>query len=357
MERGRNMPIKRQVSVIALIGIAFSFLFYTGVIGQTVWADAPSFYVAAVPVQSTAVHANANDFDVLVKPGQNVSLTVTLTNATNRANEIQIQPTVAQTNASGAIDVGLVGRSLDSSLTHPFTKMYQGPKVITLAAHETRNVNFYVQAPKKAFSGTVIGGLQFSSNDTPSVRTSGSKTFQNKINSALPIRVRSTEPPQATVAPNLDLGEPKIIVGLLNHPAIGVRLRNIEPAVLRHLTGVVDVYDKNSPTNSFRFEQGSIEMAPNSYFSMQIPWGTTSIAPGNYTVTFRFSAGVRTWKFTRTLVVSPHRASELNQITAAPRQSRLLWWVLGGVLALTLSIAITVFVWHRGKHVGMKRVS
>ncbi len=352
---GKRMIAKRKMFSVALMSILFFLLFVAGMNCRRVRADAPSFYVSGISKQSQTVQATANSFDVLAKPGQNISLSFRLTNATDRANEIRIRPTVAQTNASGGIDVSIVGRTLDSSLTHPFTKMYQGPRVITLAANEARTVVFYVQAPKQSFSGTVIGGLLFSSNDIPSVKTSGSKTFKNQINSALPIRVRSASPPNPTIAPNLDLGEPKIIVGTLNHPTVGIRLRNIEPAVLRQLKGVVDIYDKSSPTNSFRFEQAPIDMAPNSYFNMQVSWGTTSIAPGNYVATFRFQNGERTWKFSRTLIVSPHRAAELNQITAAPRQSRLLWWVFGAVLFLALSIAITVFVWHRGKHVGMKR--
>lgn len=351
------MPGKHQSVIMILSGMIVSLLFALGAISQTVLADAPSFYVGAVPAKGTNAQATADDFDVLAKPGESVALSFTLSNATSEPNEIDIQPTVAQTNSSGAIDVGIVGRSLDSSLQHPFSNMYQGPRKITLAANETRKVQFYVQAPKKPFSGTVIGGIRFSSSDTPSVKTSGTKTFKNQINAALPIRVRSTQPSSADVAPNLDLGEPKIVVGVLNHPAVGVRLRNVEPAVLRQLKGVVNIYDKNSPTNSFRFEQQTIDMAPNSYFNMQIPWGTTSIAPGDYIANFQFQAGARTWKFTRTLIVSPHRASELNEITAAPRQSNLLWWILGGMLVLMLSIATTVFVWHRGKHVGMKRVS
>lgn len=350
--------LRRMLRVTVLLSLSALAL----VLGfSSVRADSPSFTVVVEQQKNLdAGLISQGVVSLTLKPGEKQQFTLGLTNTTRNTNRLKITPTVAQTNDAGQVDMTLVGRKPDASLHYPLTKLISGPTAVTLAPGGSESVTYTVKAPAKPFSGRIIGGLVISSDNLPSVNEDGKKakahTFSNNIQQSITVGLTSTEPPEKSVAPNLDMGAPKLTIGYFNRPSVIIDLRNIEPAILRGLTGTVDISQQGAPTNSFRYRQGTIEMAPNSYMQMTIPWGTTNVSAGTYQIHFKFSAGVRTWEFDRTLVVSSHHAEAVNSTSNPNRNNTLLWWVMGSILVFVLFVTGSVLMWHLGRKKGIRSI-
>ncbi|ERL63710.1 hypothetical protein L248_2250 [Schleiferilactobacillus shenzhenensis LY-73] len=296
-------------------------------------------------------------FYMTLSPNETQNVEVSISNLTGEENVIRIQPSVGSTDGSGQLDVSNVKAKPDVSMKYPFTDMFMGPDTVTLPAHSAKVVPISIKAPEGTFPGLIMGGLVFSSQNLPVSQSSSSrsgKQMKNNVRYAIPVGIRSKGSTQQRVAPDLDLGEPSLISGVFNHPAVTVNVRDIKPAILRHLKGTVNVYQTDSPTNSFRFQTSTLEMAPNSIYAMQIPWGTNSVSAGTYTVEFQFASGERNWHFSRTLIVSPHRAESVNQTSAASHSNWEQYIAIGIVLLFLLVLSVTILVWHRGKARGAR---
>jgi hypothetical protein len=343
----------RRVRLLTFLFLATTFIFLVQGV-STVQADTSSFDVQAV-LPKNQVTPHIEFFDIRVSPDEEQSLQVDLANLTGKTNNITIDAAAPVTDLTGKVNYTDPNSQADPSAQYSVHKLFQGPKSVILAPHETKTVTLTLKTPPKAFSGLIIGSFIFSSDSNPSVRDDKkSHRLKNEIRVSIPIGLRSTNPPIATVAPDLDLGEPKIVTSPFGGGAIQIRLRNVEPAFTGEVTGTIDVHDKDEQTNSFRYKQKTFGIAPNSFFEMFTPWGGGVVQPGHYVLTYRFSAGERNWTFTRQLIVSRDEATSVNQTQPATQNNALIWWLIAILLVVLLVVSITVLVWYRGKKRGQQ---
>ncbi|MFD1393950.1 DUF916 and DUF3324 domain-containing protein [Lacticaseibacillus jixianensis] len=319
--------------MVALIGIAPAV--------PVAAANGASFSIK--PVFTDAASAKENYFDLLVRPGQTISLPVNVTNVSGVATTVRVSVADAYTGDNGQVGYAPNHRT-DDSAQYRLSVLASAPVTLKLAKGATKQAKFTVQVPKGGFKGELVGSLYAA--DPKAYGGSGSGlSLKNKFAMYTAIVLRTS--PQY-VSPDLKLRQVK--VGIQNgQAAVLATLQNYRPQMFGQMSVHTKVYQAGSKKPVLTRDVSGYAMAPNSHFN----FGTMTdhaFTAGRYTLDLLATSGTRRWHFRRQFQVTQKQAADVNRAASLKMAAPFPWWLLILVIGLALLVLLLIFLlWRRRK--------
>ncbi|WP_086313711.1 hypothetical protein A5821_001244 [Enterococcus sp. 7F3_DIV0205] len=297
-------------------------------------------YSVSANIPENQVDKSQTYFDLRMKPEQKQDLTLNVSNSGDKEITLNIIPNIATTNQNGVVDFSEKDREIDSSLTHPITKLISGEQKITLAPKEKKTVTFNLQMPKEKLSGKIVGGFYVYKDeaDEESKSSEGGVQITNKY--AMVVGLQLTEDDEPVKA---ELTLNTIQPDLINYrTAVTANLQNTKPTFVNDLKVVAKVSKKDSVEVIHQTTKEEMAMAPNSNFDFPISWDNQELLPGKYMLDLVATTKDDEWAFKQEFEITSKEAKKLTEeaieVEKAPN-----YWAIGGIIAGSiLAVAIMI---------------
>ncbi|ERL63712.1 DUF916 and DUF3324 domain-containing protein [Schleiferilactobacillus shenzhenensis] len=335
--------------------VFFSFIFTVWFIGRNPQSavaaemDVKSAPFTVTPVYPSQQSAGGNvGFDLLMTPGQTVSLDLKVRNKTEKVQRAVITPTFATTSYKGTIDYQQFNAKPDSTLVHPLTTLGPRKQTVSLPPGKTILVKQNVTIPSSDFNGVILGGFDIRQKDQPTkaLKKSGRVAITNDtayLVSTL-ILVGKTE----SVKPDFKLN--RVGPTTFNaRPAVEFNLQNTQAMYVSNkgLSVTAKVTPRGSRKTVIALNQ-AMSYAPNSNATVPMVFDGRDIPSGNFTLHLVAKTDEQTWRFTRNFTISADTASRLNRANVTAKPNYLWLWIVIGLLVLLFVVVIIVFLYRRG---------
>ncbi|MCA5014504.1 MULTISPECIES: DUF916 and DUF3324 domain-containing protein [unclassified Enterococcus] len=326
--------LKKVLSMVMLV-MGFICISFTGTMSG--WAQEAEYEVKAVP-SSAQVDTTKTYFDLRLKPEEQHTVKVAVTNRSNEALMIDTAVKTATTNTNGVVEYINSEQNKSVKLPYDLSQLVQTTtKKITLAPHETQNVDYTITMPKQAFSGILSGGLVFTSEDNEHPKDSNADvTINNRFGYVIALVLHG----EKEVPSDLQLAD--IRLGQVNdRNVVFAQLENPEAAYLNRLNLSAKIKKKHTKTVLYETSQNDVQMAPNSQFDYPISLEETAFKPGKYSLTIHAESKGRTWDFEKDFEIKAEEAKQLNDQAYIHKNKTNDWWYLLLVIALLLLLFIS----------------
>ncbi len=345
MEVGRNM--KRWLKILVTLG---ALLMAFGWYQQTAQAESVGYSVSAI-LPKNQDDKKVTYFALRVKPKQQQKLTIVIRNTSKSMKRFQVGVNQAITNDNGVIDYSKANPTLDSSLKVGIKDVFSkdSTQKVNVPAKSTKKVSVSYTMPAKTIDGMILGGVyvkQLNNDDSSSAKKG--VTIKNAFAYVIGVRLRESS---VDVAPDMKLNAVK--AGQINsYNQIQANLQNPRPGLMSELKVKSKVTKANETKTVLSNEKSNMSMAPNSNFNYSIPWGSTQLKAGEYTLTLdAYAKGGYHWHFVKNFKVTQAQINQLKNKINTPQQKSYLWWfVAGGVLIVLLLIIIIYLLMKNRRH-------
>lgn len=228
------------------------------------------------------VDLSLNYFDIQTKPDTKQVISMRVQNFTDHKIVVESSIRNAYTEVGGNIDFTENTKQLDKSLKVPITsiaKLDESAKKIYLGPKEAKIINTTITMPKENFDGFIYGDWHF----IEYVKKSTKDTSSVSSNYAYSVGIALRGNPYK-VYPDLRYKGTKTML-YNRHPAIGIKLRNVNPMLLKDTSIKATVKKKGAMENQRSYITTEKKIAPNSEIILPISWAYDSLKPGTYEVT------------------------------------------------------------------------
>lgn len=295
-------------------------------------------------------------FDLQVKPSQQQTIAVKLTNTTSQEITIKVSVNSAKTNVNGVIEYGENNIRPDKSLTYAVPDLLEYPSEVKISANSSKEVPFDLTMPKEKYDGIILGGIVFQQKESEVTKNSSSvkgTSVQNHYAYAVALSLKESD---NQVSPNLNLL--KVSPGQNNaRNVINAQLQNDQSILLSKVKVSAKVYAKNAKTPVYTSVTNDMQIAPNSNFKYPIALNGTEMKAGNYTLKLAVTGTAydkpKTWHFTKNFTIKSKQARDLNKldvdVTANTNNSNWLYVLIGIILLVIIVILIFVIILQRKK--------
>lgn len=287
-------------------------------------------------------------FDLLVKPNDEQTLVVNLTNTTDKSQTVTTSAAAAKTNINGVAEYGPSKNKLDKSAPFDFGKVAELPKQVEVPANSTKKLEIKVKIPDKQWQGIVAGGITITQAATATESNASKKagvTIRNRYAYAIGVVLQTAE--KTDVKENLSLE--KVDAGQISsRNAIISELHSTTEAYLNGISITSKVTRKNSKKVLYEAKKSKMQITPNSVFAYPLSLDGHAFKPGKYTMNMTVKSKKSTWHFTKDFPITNEEAKKLNDkdVTLVHDEGFNWWWL---VLAGAVIIAIILFWWQRRK--------
>ena len=310
-----------------------------------VLADGITYGVKA-NIPENQIDKKVTYFDLLVKPGDTQSISLTLTNSGPEEIILGIKTNTAATNKNGVIDYSKSEGDKDSSLEVNFSDIIEGPEEVTLAPNESKDVTFEISIPKEEFQGTVLGGFYiYKIGGETEQEQEQNVQIKNEYSYVIAVKLTESE---EKILPELVLNDVK--PGLENYrTAVTANIQNIKPTIIDKLHIKAVVTEKGKETVIHQMVKDDMNMAPNSSFDFPISWDNKPLMPGTYTLKLESTSSEGEWKFEKDFKIDGEVSKELNTEAVELEKDNYWIYIVIGALGLLLVSFIVVLLYKMNK--------
>ncbi|OJG27126.1 hypothetical protein RU98_GL002906 [Enterococcus caccae] len=306
------------------------------------WAQDADYEVKAIP-SIKQVDKTKTYFDLRLNPEEKHTVQVKVTNRSNQERTINTKIKTATTNTNGVVEYINSDQNQSVDLPHDISQLIKTdtPK-ITLAPHESKNVEYNIIMPKTDFSGILSGGITFTSeNAEKNKESSADVAVKNQFGYVIALVLHG----EKEVKPDLDLS--KVSLGQVNNRnTVFAHLVNSKAAYLNRLNVNVKIRKKNTDTVLYETQKSELQMAPNSVLNYPVSLQETKFKPGNYLLTVHAESKGQVWDFEKEFEIKAKEAEKLNNqaYIHKDKQHYLLYIVL---FLLFLLLVLVVYLYKK----------
>jgi len=338
----------------------------TGVVafGKPAFANQFNFSVKAILPENQA--SKASYFDLLMTPGQEQTLTVELSNSTDKTVTVEQGLASATTNLNGVVEYSPNKIKPDASLKYNMKDYVKLDKEIVLAPKTTKTVKINAKMPNSAFKGYMAGGLTYKekSSEEKTTDTKGI-SIQNEYAYVVALLMSQS---QDKVKPDLKLT--KVYPDQVNYRnVINANLQNPTMGYLNQMQLSATVKGLDNPKIEYKSSKEMMQMAPNSNFDYPLSLDGEKLKSGKYQIKMlvhgqkdengkylvKDDKGNETryryeWTFIKDFEIAADKARELNKkdVTIKEDNSWMKWLILALILLLLIFILFFI-LWKRRK--------
>ncbi|WP_337090057.1 DUF916 and DUF3324 domain-containing protein [Leuconostoc pseudomesenteroides] len=285
-------------------------------------------------------------FDLLVKPNDEQTLVVNLTNTTDKAQTVNTEVSAAKTNINGVAEYGPSNNKLDQSVPFDFGKVAETPKQVEVPANSTKKLEVKIKIPNKTWQGIVAGGItitQAASSSTADTSSKAGVTIRNRYAYAIGVVLQTAD--KTDLKEKLNLA--KVSAGQISsRNAVISELHNTTEAYLNGISVTSKVTRQNSKKVIYEAKKSSMQIAPNAVFEYPLSLEGHAFKAGRYTMNMTVKSKKSTWHFTKNFTITNKEAKSLNDkdVTLVHDEGFNWWWLVAIAIVL---IAGIFFWWHR----------
>ncbi|OJG99291.1 hypothetical protein RV18_GL001359 [Enterococcus termitis] len=284
-----------------------------------------------------------------MKEGQKQTVTIDLTNESDKEIPVTVSLNGAKTNGNGVIEYGPTAIDNDKSLKYDFADIVKAPEEITIPAKSTVPLNLDITMPATSYDGVISGGIQLKQKVDEKAKAKQSGVI-NEYAFLIGMILSETD---TVVEPNLELN--KVSAGLNNfRNSVFVNFSNVEPAYLEGLTMDVQISQKGSDAVLYDTKKADMRVAPNSLVDFPVSMNGEKMVPGDYKAHIVASTESKKWEWDEEFTITDEEADKYNKQDVDLTQEQGINWlivgmIVGGVVLLVLIIFIIVRLMNKGK--------
>ena len=304
---------------------------------------------------------NTGFYDLMVYPGQEQNIYITVANITDADIIVLIEAITASSAPGGHVNYSGAGAEMDVTLRHSIEDMlvFENSHEL-IPANSERRIAARLTAPNEAFDGAILGSISVTREITEAERQQAEEEgtmFLNQFSFIQAIRlVQSDDFENIPV----DFALRNIDIELINRRAgIVANIRNPQPLLVKDASITGTIYPAGTDEVYFELTMPYAEFAPNSIFPFTImDEGGFGIEAGDYTAVITVEHGGNRWTFEENFTIESQVAAEINEgalnltgeeRTAAPTSfwDTMPTWllvILGIVLILVLVLIIVMIM-------------
>ena len=335
-----NQSKRLIYALLAIMGIFFSF----PISGHA--ADASGEFEVKPIFPENQLDKAIGYFDLLVKPEQEQTLEVKLTNSLEKARVFEVSVNPAVTSDGGTIDYGQADPRLDKTLPFDVRDAITLEKnEVEVAAKSEITIPIKVKIPTEKFNGRVLAGIHVIPKEEETVQSSQKGVqIKNRLAYNLAIVLQENED---TVEPDLKLlsGD---LVAVNASPTVQLFFQNPQPTIISNLIFTSKIYYEDQ----LYIENTSNEflVAPNSNFHLNLDLAGDRAKAGDYRADILAKSGEYEWHFTQDFTIKKEEAKEVNENSVFAVEEKSFPWLYVILIAIAVLLLILLFiVWKRRK--------
>lgn len=322
------MSRKKIIYVVVMLCGAVALLLH---ISSVASAKSMDFTVKPEP-SANQRDARKSYFDLNVKPDQEQTVTVDVTNTSNQKIKVATTVNTAKTNPNGTVEYSKSRFKNDRTLTYPITKLTKiSDAQVELPAKSTKKVTITVTGPAKRFNGVIAGGITFKKVDETKSRQAEGVTINNQYQYVVGLILHQGK--QKTT-PQLKLGQVKAQTEAARNN-VTAQIRNVKPRYLSQAKVIAKVQN-DQRKNLYKSTRDHVQFAPNAVMDYQVPLNGDKFKPGRYRLVMTVTAGKHTWHFNKWFTITSHEAEKYNRkdLTLKPDHTVLYLSVCLGLIVI-----------------------
>ena len=336
-KNGGIYMLKRPLKVIVPL-VFFTFGCLVGTSNS--WAQDADYEVKAIP-SVKQVDKTKTYFDLRLNPEEKQTIMVKVTNRSDRAQTINTKIKTATTNTNGIVEYINSDQNESIDLPHDLSKFVKtNTAKMTLAPHESKDVEYTITMPQTDFSGILSGGIIFTSENTEKPKESSADVaIKNQFGYVIALVLHGDK----EVKPDLDLT--KVSLGQVNNRnTVFAHLTNDKAAYLNRLNVNVNIRKKNTDTVLYEAKKSELQMAPNSVFNYPVSLQETKFKPGKYLLTVHAESKGQVWDFEKEFEIKAKEAEKLNdQAYIHQEKQHYLLYLVVFIIFILLIIGLILY--------------
>ncbi|MDO1604482.1 DUF916 and DUF3324 domain-containing protein [Lactobacillus sp. YT155] len=330
--------------ILKLVFVLGSIFLFTGIFNhfQEVQAADAGFTINA-KLPDNQYDDSVTYFDLLMKPGQNQKLVLTVENLTGMSKTIKVSPNSAYT-ANGASEAyDKYNQNKNGHQIYSFKNIVSQPQTVKLKAHETKDISFEVRMPTTKYQGILEGAFYATDVSDKKSNQSNNNGFSIKNRYSMAVGLILREHENQHVQPDFKLRQirPSASNYTLNS-AILTEIENNKNATIGNLSITTTITPAGSSKVLLEKSENNRSVAPNSSFLYGIGLGNKWLNPGKYHLKMIATNGVQRWVINKDFTIDFMTAMKLNQ-----HNNSLRWlWILLAVIIIVLLVLILI-IWKK----------
>lgn len=321
-------------------------LFFLLTFSKTGFAEKMDFGVQTIPSENQ-IDKTKSYFDLRVKPGEKQTISLSLSNSSDKEITVAIETNTAVTNRNGIIDYKQSDVKADNTLTYEFSDLISGEKKIVLPAKKTKQVDFQLNIPKKEFDGTILGGIYMKKIETEQEKEK-QKNVQIKNEYSVAVGVELSENDNK-VKSELTLND--VHPDLENYrTAVTANIQNTQPKLEGKMKVVAQITKKDQKKVIHSTKKENMKMAPNSNFDFPISWDNEPLEPGVYTVNLAIQTNNGKWQLTKDFEIKASESKALNSEAVELKKDNQFVYIVVGSLLVVIILVLLFLLSKKRKH-------
>lgn len=273
-------------------------------------------------------------FDLNLKSGESQLLKVTIYNATKRDMKVKTGIHTAYTNSNGVIEYITPAKRFDPSLKYRVDLIthVQGSDVVVVPANGSKVVEAFLEAPKMAFTGVMLGGWYFQKIDEKvTSEVTNSMNVRNQYAYVIGMKYSFGQ----TVAPKMSLD--KVELGLKNHhTSLLAYLRNTAAVIIPDINLETKIINKKSGKVIKISKKSGVQMAPNSSYDYPFMQGEKMLKAGKYHIQMVAKNKHNRWVLEKDFTITSKEVKKYSRESVENKSISPYWFVIIGALLMLI---------------------
>lgn len=281
-------------------------------------------------------------------PNKEQMIEVKLSSQKDEKQTIQMNVQDAYTSYAGMLDYGINGESgfkQDDTLKNPVSELVVPvSETVELEPRDSKIVSFKITPPKDSYSGAKIGQLVFKVK--PEDSGDGKESFITEEHQFAVSTVLSENGDSFNDGDinNLILHEVKPTIKR-GKRLVTANVQNPEPKRMINLNMTASITKKGDTKVIKKTEISEFQFAPNSNVDLEVDWGLSELAPGEYTLNLSFENEYGENHMKKDFRITNETAKKLNKESAFKIKTPMWIKIMAigsGILTFILSIYIVI---------------
>lgn len=335
--------------LLAFFTVTLSLIFNQQAVSAASTSNVNYSISAELPDNQAA--SNISYFDLKVAPNQKETIKFKINNNDVKDHTYKVAVNRATTDSNGVIIYNQHDVQPDDSLIYNIEDLVKYPKEVTVDKNSSKEIAVDISMPKEKFSGVLLGGILVEENNQINgTQTVKGVTLKNKYDYVLGLQLQESTD---IVKPDLKFVK-AYQTSNQGQIYIAGELDNDVPTLEKNVSVDAKITHKNSPKIVLKSSKKNMSIAPNSNFDYPVNVNSTNgtdknkrLKPGTYTMYLNVKSnnGNDHWNLKRNFTITSKQNSKINK--KIPDRSKDIWIILG-VIAILISVAISV-IWNYRK--------
>lgn len=336
----------KSKKIISFIGILF--LLFLGI--KVSAEEVP--YGVSLNFPENQIDENLNYFNLEMKPNQEQSVEIEISNTSNKAIEIEARILSGMTNINGVIDYLEESKDFkyDKTLKYPFTDIANlKNNSYQIDANSSMTIPIHIKMPSEKIIGTILGGVEIIEKNTEETdNPNKGMAVVNKFRYLVAFKLFMSN---EKVEPKLKLNEVKASQIAFRN-VIKANIQNTEMTIINDVQVEAKVTKKGSDKTLYSYKMKDMQIAPNSNFDLPIRLDNQPFKAGTYILYLNVaSRDNNKWTFKKEFIITSDEADKFNKMSAIELDKESPWilYIITASILLLFLILFYLFIKFRIK--------